>query len=328
MSADKAIVKAGMKVAVVSCPALGDTTLFLRLAWRLQAAGAQVTLVSASLFSIRKYLPGLVVRGDDQPNLVELAENNTLVLCYIDWLIEANKAGADLSHLDNIAYLAGKKLPADLALDQRPVVVAGREVRAAHNVICRNTRAGKSMVQWIDQYAEEVLELDLRVPLPTFQFLPDVATDAGRRVAIFPTTPHSNKNYSRKGFQRLARNLVERGWVVEFVGIPAEQQKLQELYPEFMVHSFAELKGLVDFLRACSVVVSNDSGGGHLASLMGLRTFTITRRRSDFTWRPGFNDMNRVVCPRFTFKWMGQTVWRPFIPLGQVLREFPNVAER
>ncbi|MFL1583347.1 ADP-heptose--LPS heptosyltransferase [Stutzerimonas stutzeri] len=326
MSADNAIVKAGMKVAVVSCPALGDTTLFLRLAWRLQAAGAQVTLVSASLSSIREHLPGLEVRGDARPNLIELAEDNDLVICYIDWLIEATKTDTDLSRLGNVAYLAGKKLPANLALDKRPVVVAGREVRAAHNVICRDTKAGKSMVQWIDQYAEEVLGLDLLTPLPSFQFLPEVSDDASRRVAIFPTTPHANKNYSIKGFQRLGRNLVGKGWVVEFVGIPAEQQILQELYPEFMVHSFAELKGLVNFLRTCSVVVSNDSGGGHLASLMGLRTFTITRRRPDFTWRPGFNDMNRVVCPRFTFKWMGQTVWRPFIPLGQVLREFPNVA--
>lgn len=326
MKGRKVLINQGMKVALVPCPALGDTTLFLRLAWRLQAAGAKVTLVSMSLSSMREYLPGLQLIDDAKPEIVELAQSNDLVISAIDWLDEGGLAAVNSASVENVAYLAGKKLPARLGLDQRPVLIKGFSVSGAHNVICRDTKAGKSMVQWIDQYAEEVLGLDLQAPLPTFQFLPDIASDAGRRVAIFPTTPHPNKNYSSKGFQRLGRNLVAKGWVVEFVGIPSEQHKLQELYPEFMVHSFAELKGLVDFLRTCSVVVSNDSGGGHLASLMGLRTFTITRRRPDFTWRPGFNDMNRVVCPRFTFKWMGQTVWRPFIPLGQVLREFPNVA--
>lgn len=56
MAGEQALISAGMKVAVVSCPALGDTTLFLRLAWRLQAAGANVTLVSAPLSSVRDYL--------------------------------------------------------------------------------------------------------------------------------------------------------------------------------------------------------------------------------------------------------------------------------
>lgn len=325
MLENKALIRAGMKVALVPCPALGDTTLFLWLAWRLQAVGAQVVLASGSLFALRDYLPGLDVIGGAKPDVPALAERHDLVICAIDWYVE-NPGSASDPALDNVAYLAGKKLPARYQLDHRAVLLEGRPVPGGHNVICRDPKAGKTMVQWIDLYAAEVLGLDVSTTPAGFQSLPDAAKDADRRVAIFPTTPHASKNYSARGFRRLAASLVARGWLVELVGTLPEQGALQSQYPGFIVHAFADLKGLVDYLRTCSVVISNDSGGGHLGSLLGLRTFTITRRRPDFTWRPGFNALNQVVRPVFTFKWMGKTIWRPFIPLGRVLREFPAVA--
>lgn len=316
MSQSNALITPGLKVALVPCPALGDTTLLLRLAWRLQAAGACVTLASVSLASVRGYLPGLSIVGG-APDVVALAASNDLVICAIDWQVAVP--------LSNVAYLAGKKLPRGFNPEQHPVLLAGRVIAGAHNVICRDPKAGKTMVQWIDLYAEEVLGLDSSLPVSGLQDLPAVAEDADRRVAIFPTTPHASKNFSSSGFRRLARGLAARGWLVEFVGIPAEQQKLKAEYPGCTVQTFTDLKGLVDFLRNCSVVISNDSGGGHLGSLLGLRTFTITRRRGDFTWRPGFNELNRVINPVLSFKWMGRTVWRPFIPLRRIVRALADV---
>lgn len=315
MSENKTLITPGMKIALVPCPALGDTTLFLRLAWRLQAVGAQVTLASASLASVRDYLPGLAVVGGT-PDVIGLAACSDLVICAIDWQVEAP--------LSNVAYLAGKKLPRGFRPEQQPVSLQGHEIAGAHNVICRDPKAGKTMVQWIDLYAQEVLGLDSAQPVAGLQALPEVANDADRRVAIFPTTPHASKNFSPSGFRRLARRLAARGWLVEFVGIPSEQQMLSVEYPGYRVHTFSDLKELIDFLRTCSVVVSNDSGGGHLGSLMGLRTFTVTRRRSDFTWRPGFNELNCVINPLLSFKWLGKTVWRPFIPLRRIVQTLPN----
>ncbi|WP_457979657.1 ADP-heptose--LPS heptosyltransferase [Ectopseudomonas composti] len=316
MSQSNALIIPGLKVALVPCPALGDTTLLLRLAWRLQAAGACVTVASVSLASVRSYLPGLNIVGG-APDVVALAASNDLVICAIDWQVTVP--------LSNVAYLAGKKLPRGFNPEQPPVLLAGRVIAGAHNVICRDPKAGKTMVQWIDLYAEEVLGLDTSLPVTGLQDLPAVAEDADRRVAIFPTTPHASKNFSSSGFRRLARCLTARGWLVEFVGIPAEQQKLKAEYPGCTVRTFTDLKGLVDFLSNCAVVISNDSGGGHLGSLLGLRTFTITRRRGDFTWRPGFNELNRVINPILSFKWMGRTVWRPFIPLRRIVRALADV---
>ena len=315
MSESKTLIAPGLKVALVPCPALGDTTLFIRLAWRLLAAGAQVSLASASLASIREYLPGLEVVGG-KPDVVALAACSDLVICAIDWQVDVP--------LSNVAYLAGKKLPRGFKPEQQPVLLQGRKIAGAHNVICRDPKAGKSMVQWIDLYAEEILELDLAQPVVGLQAMPAQPADAERRIAIFPTTPHASKNFSCSGFRRLARRLVARGWLVEFVGIPSERQMLSAAYSGYSVHAFNDLKGLVDFLSTCSVVISNDSGGGHLGSLMGLRTFTITRRRSDFTWRPGFNELNSVINPVLSFKWLGKTVWRPFIPLRRIVQALPS----
>lgn len=326
MSPQKLLINAGMKVALVPCPALGDTLLFLWLAWRLQAVGAQVTLASGSLSSLRDYLPNFQFAGGVQPDVPALAEDNELVICAVDWLDQIACSGTDPLSLRNVAYLAGKKLPARLKVDPQPVLLGGHTIPDGHNVICRDPKAGKTMVQWIDLYAEQVLGLDLSMRPAGLQSLPAATSDAGGRIAIFPTTPHASKNYSVRGFRRLARSLVAKGLQVEFVGVPADHAELQAQYPGFTVNAFKDLKGLVDFLRTCSVVISNDSGGGHLGSLMGLQTFTITRRRPDFTWRPGFNSRNQVINPVLTFKWMGEIVWRPFIPLRRVLREIPAVA--
>lgn len=318
MSEKKVLIGPGVRVALVPCPALGDTTLFLRLAWRLQAAGAKVTLASMSLSSVSEYLPGLDIRGG-APDVPALAGCNDLVICAIDWYVDVP--------LRNVAYLAGKKLPVKLRSEQSSVWLDDYRIEGAHNVICRDPKAGKTMVQWIDLYAEEILGLDLSTPIAGLQLPSHDAGAAVRRVAIFPTTPHASKNFSTSGFRRLARHLVARRWQVEFVGIPAEQQALRAQYPDYQVHVFSDLKGLIDFLLTCSVVISNDSGGGHLGSLLGLQTFTITRRRTDFTWRPGFNELNRVINPVLSFKWLGKTVWRPFIPLRRIISALPDSSE-
>lgn len=312
------LIRPGMKVALVPCPSLGDTTLFLWLAWRLQATGVEVSLYSTALLSLCDYLPGLAIFGS-QYDLPDLARSNDLVICALKRFDEKNT-----SELGNVAYLASKKFSSDHPLGRRQVSIQGNILPGGNNVICRDSRAGKTMAQWIDVYASEVLGLDVSGAPAGFQHLPAVGEDAKRRIAIFPTSPNTNKNYSPRGFRRLADKLVARGWVVEFVGVLPEQAALQSLYPNYIVRAFGDLKGVVDYLRGCSVVISNDSGGGHIASLLGLHTITITRRRANFTWRPGFNALNHVINPIFTFKWLGRPIWRPFISHRLIIRELPK----
>ena len=109
-------------------------------------------MASVSLSSVSEYLPGLDILGAT-PDVPALADCNDLVICAIDWFVDVP--------LKNVAYLAGKKLPVKLRSEQPPVWLDDCLIEGAHNVICRDPKAGRTMVQWIDLYAEEVLGLDL-----------------------------------------------------------------------------------------------------------------------------------------------------------------------
>lgn len=308
----------GLKVAIVPCPALGDVTVYLRLAWIFAQAGAQVRFLSGVLFSAREYFDWLQIEPDRDLCLKALSGENDLVVSYVNWLTRTAEHVPGLLTQNNIAYVTAKKLPRALALDGRSVTVCGQLVEGASRPFCLQSRAGLSMVGWVDSYAREVFGLASTQPVAGRW--PSRAIDNNEaRVAVFPTTPHAKKNYSVRGFTLLAWLLRRNGCVVEFVCMPHERPQIVANYPGAVVHSFDDIKCLMSYLGTVSAVVSNDSGGGHLGSLMGLRTFTITRKNANFVWRPGFNERNQVLAPLFSFKFLGRYIWRPFIPVWRIV---------
>lgn len=314
------------RVAVVPCPALGDVTLYLHLAWIFHRSGAQVSFHSGLLVSAQAYFPWIELKDDAGLSLSQLAATHDLVVSYVNWLHRTGEVVDDVLQAPNVAYVTAKKLPRSLALDGRAVTVAGMSFAGACRPLCLQSRTGWSMVQWVDHYAREVFGLSCDEPVQVR--LPTAGQATRPCVSIFPTTPEPSKNYSLHGFVRLARRLERLGWRVEFVCMPAEQAQIEAAARPFPVRSFDSIKHLMDHLSGCEVVISNDSGGGHLGSLMGLRTFTITRKRPDFVWRPGFNPHNQVIAPLLTFKVRGRHVWRPFVPLWRIPSALASRASR
>lgn len=303
-------------VTIVPCPALGDVTIYLHLAWLFNLAGARVRFVSNTLFPAREYFDWLQVDPSDCVDLIALSESSDLVVSYINWLTQDASRVNALLECSNIAFVTAKKISSRLDVDGRAVRVGEHTLPGASRALCLQSRSGLNMVQWVEQYASAVYGLHARQPMQLRRLVN--CPESRRRVAIFPTTPHLKKNYSPRGFRWLARRLLAKGWLVEFVGMPHEQELLKQTYADFPVHAFADIRGLMDYLSTCSVVVSNDSGGGHLGSLMGLRSFTVTRKQADFVWRPGFNENNQVLAPLLSFKLLGRYVWRPFVPLWRI----------
>jgi hypothetical protein len=306
------------RVAIVPCSALGDVTLYLHLAWLFHRAGARVRFVTGTLYPARDYFDWLQVESAQTVDLLMLAAENDLVISYVNWLTQDSQRMPETLAQTNIAFVTAKKLSPRLGIDGREVRVGGHVFAGASRALCLRSRAGMSMVQWIDEYAASVFGLRGAGALTVRRSTS--CPDSHRRVAIFPTTPHDKKNYAQAGFLWLARRLRAQGWLVEFVGMPREHEALAHAYSGFPVHSFADVRGLMDFLATCAVVISNDSGGGHLGSLMGLRSFTITRKHANFVWRPGFNAHNEVLAPLASFKLLGRYVWRPFIPVWRIPR--------
>jgi ADP-heptose:LPS heptosyltransferase len=177
------------------------------------------------------------------------------------------------------------------------------------------------MVEWVDRYGQEIFglppsETPLRLTPPA-DWQPDA--DRHRRVLVFPTTPNPSKNYSLRGFSRLVARLESAGWLVDVICMTNEVPQVAAVFGASRTKTFPTLRELILQMMQSHAVISNDSGGGHLGSMLGLATYTITKKTADFVWRPGFNDDNQVICPTMTFKWITGRVWRPFIPLGRIV---------
>tara|TARA_R110000822_G_scaffold8704_16_gene34255 strand:+ start:3011 stop:4042 length:1032 start_codon:yes stop_codon:yes gene_type:complete len=308
---------ASLRVAIIPFPALGDLTIYLRLAWSFHHAGAQVTFCSSVLLSAKDYFPWLIVIPDGESALGEVASDYDLVIACFEKCYRMDAWRAEYGELPNTAFVTAKKIARESGLDGRDVLVRGRQFPSASRAFCLDSKSGQTMVDWVDSYAKTVFHLDAG---PKGQMLShEVQGSQGDLVLIFPTTPQAKKNYWLGGFRLLATALRRRGWRVEFVCMPSEHQALAARLPGFLVHSFPDIRCLMEFVAGAATVISNDSGGGHLASMMGIPTFTITRRRKQFVWRPGFNKDNTVLYPLMRFKWLRkQYVWRPFVPIWRI----------
>lgn len=316
-SADQQGFFVSLQVAIIPFPALGDLTIYLKLAWIFHHAGAKVTFYSDVLSSAEEYFPWLTVIPEKQLALGELASSHDLVIACFEKCYLMGGWQAEYGELPNIAFVTAKKIAKESGLDGRDVLVRGRQFSEASRAFCLDSKNGQTMVDWVDNYAQDVFHLP---SASTDQILScEVQAGEGDLVLIFPTTPQARKNYWLFGFRLLAQKLRKRGWRVEFVCMPSEHEAFAERLPGFLVHSFPDVKRLIGCVANAAAVISNDSGGGHLASMMGIPTFTITRRRKQFVWRPGFNKHNTVLYPRIRFKWLRKEyVWRPFVPIWRI----------
>lgn len=307
----------GNRVVIVPFPALGDLTIYLRLGWLFHRAGAQVTFSSNVLLSARDYFAWMTVIPEGDTGLPALAGQFDLVIACFEKFYRMEAWSPAFAEPRNVAFVTAKKIARESGLNGREVFVQQRRFEGASRAFCLDSRAGKTMVDWVDSYASEVfgLQLDTMDGLLSLSS----ADKADDLVLIFPTTPQAKKNYWLRGFSLLAGVLERRGWRVEFVCVPAEHESIKAALPDFQVSSFPDIKALMDKVTTAAVVISNDSGGGHLASMLGVATFTITRRREKFVWRPGFSKNNVVLYPWFRFKWLDKKyVWRPFVPVWRI----------
>lgn len=304
------------EVAILPLPALGDLTIYLRLGWLFHRAGANVTFYSNALYSARDYFNWLTVHPEGEETLETMAKRFDLLIAYRRQ--DKNNTWGSVVP-DNVAFVAAKRISRDPGLNGESVTVRGRVFPGATRAFCLNPREAGTMVDWVDRYARDVFGLELDT-IEGF-LVPRTVTASSDLVLIFPTTPEPKKNYWLAGFRLLARVLLRRGWQVEFVCTPSERGAIAASLPGYTVRSFPDIKALMDHVACATAVISNDSGGGHLGSMMGLMTYTITRRQKEFAWRPGFNKSNTVIYPWFRFKWLGRYIWRPFVPVWRIANQ-------
>ena len=300
----------GKKILILPYSAVGDLTIYIRLARNFVNAGSIVTIESDILFSAREKLSWLAVAkgGEYQNN----GSHYDLVIAHY-----RNFYKPGFQDLCNVAFVSAKPISLSHSFYNKSVILDGVEYKKASRAFCRDTRSGMSMVQWVDEYCRSVFFMETAEVAPEI----DGQADCPNRILVFPLSPHRKKNYWLVGFKFIYRRLLSKGWNVEFVCSPTEYPSLSKAVPGYKVLTFETLDALLAYVSGSALVISNDSGGGHLASLCGVKTYTITRRDKNFSWRPGFTSEAMVVGSIFKFKLFGFYIWRPFIPLWRILRD-------
>lgn len=148
-----------------------------------------------------------------------------------------------------------------------------------------------------------------------------------KRVVIHPTSRNPMKQWSKKQFCSLAQRLKHEGFVPTFIVADHERADWEDI--EFDLPKFDALIDVAKFIYESGYFIGNDSGLGHLASLLGIPTLTISDSPKRIKlWRPDWQ-IGLVVAPNLpvpNFKGVGMPwrdrYWRRFVSAPRARRAF------
>ncbi len=322
------------KIAVFSCPGLGDGLISLHLAWLLQLNGYMVELFHNGDFQqlqewtaipIRKYPPVCNIeklfREYDQIFVSQDLNSN-----YVQTLIKEGK------QKDSQKILVLNPAPSKKYYQQK------------YYADCC-FRPDITMVQNLNLFAQNILKLKkisasspLMVP-QKLQVKIDSQIDEKRKIIIHPTASRPGKNWPCQKFLQLAdflekyfpikhsftkHSFTKQNCKVFFV--ISEKEKQEFFDPKNRIKTFSNLHDLAGFLLDAALFIGGDSGVGHLASALNVSTCSIFRSyRQASLWRPGWGK-NKIIAPSSLipnirgFR-LRDKKWKSFISLRQVKRK-------
>jgi ADP-heptose:LPS heptosyltransferase len=110
---------------------------------------------------------------------------------------------------------------------------------------------------------------------------------ATSKIIIHPGSGSIRKRWPLTNFLDLADRLEKQGLQPMFVCGPAEPDLIAEIRNrDRQVHTFSELKDLVDGLESTSAYIGNDSGVSHLAAFLGIPAVVIFGPADPVRWKP------------------------------------------
>ena len=112
------------------------------------------------------------------------------------------------------------------------------------------------------------------------------------RVILSPTSNDPQKNWPADKFRALAKKLERRGYHPLICVAPHEKAD----WPDAQI--CPTVADLATLIYESGALIGNDSGPGHLASLLGIPTYSLFARKSySSLWRPGWGDNTVITSP-------------------------------
>lgn len=320
------------RIALVPSMGLGDGCVYLVLAANLARAGFSVTVYSNHLAPLDDWFPSFATRLLPAPSdtFSELDCFDLVISDLGSMVTRHDVAAHDLA--DRYAFVGTCKInrslvanPAAAALERltsEKAALIAPLAAAAGSLRCIDDDS-VSMVDQAVRFCTERLGLacaskDIGIEAPS-QLTP---RRFPRRVMIHPLSHNQKKNWPRDKFITLARRLEAKGWEPQFVMSPKERMFYgQDFSCGFDAPVFPDTSSLAAHLFESGYVIGNDSGVGHLASLLGIPVLTLYRKRRDgFCWRPDWSP-GAVVRPSMSLG-IVRDAWPLFMSVSRVERAF------
>jgi len=317
---------------------LGDGCIYLVLAANLARAGYQVTLFSNHLGALNDWFPLFDAQPLPAPeNTFHALEDFDLVISDLGSMATRHGEAADTlarryaffgtlkvdpRFIEQPAVDALGQLSPDKASLLAPLAAAAGPLRCLSDDRITMVEQAVAFCRLRLGLVDAHDGVGLQVPA-TFKY-----RRYPLRVMLHPLSYNEKKNWPAHKYLVLARQLRDAGYHPQFVLSPKERRDHLEAFgSEFEIPEFSDAQALAAHLYESGYVIGNDSGVGHLASVLGIPVLTIYRKRRDgFCWRPGWG-VGHVVRPVVSLGVLRDQWWR-FVAVRHVLRGFHVLCER
>ena len=332
-----------IKIAVVSFDSLGDSLLYLLLAYNLQQNGFDVTYFGKVGDELSEWIPSLrmlpCAESDDMEMV--LADYHLVIKCPRKHVRNRlNKDAEYLVHLKSKYLLVCQKAPESWVYDhtQRLRSELSPDLCESLQALAKSSGSirfkpfkDESAVDILCTYMQKKMQLAIVSrqvaikPPPHLRF-----RRYDKRIIVSPDSAGpEGKNWGQQQFLSLCRQLKSVGYKPVIVVSPANYNEWQLLNrDEFELPLFNNIGDLASFIFESALMVANDSGNGHLASFLGVPVVTIYKKPNPkFHWRPDWS-AGKVVYPKLVIKFFNYRVWRPFVSTRQVFAAISELLAR
>jgi ADP-heptose:LPS heptosyltransferase len=302
-----------LKGAIICATGIGDGVIFSLLAHHLHTLGYEVTLFgNPCLLEIQPWFPSFTYK----PLPSTEAEMEKILSSYDRIFVENDnsfRSAYFLSHRnENVSF----------------IFPSYKESK--HGLLHPNDTIFPSDVSMVEGLKKIIFSLSPKAKISTSFQVPSPLCyrKEKKRIVIHPTSQAVIRNWTKEKFLLLGKKLQKKGFYIAFVMSPKE--RVDWLDVPFLVPIFSTLYDLASYIYESGFFIGNNSGIGHLASLLQIPTLTLGGKKETLIrWKPDFF-MNRLIypyswIPNFKHFRLREDHWQKWISPNRVIREFTKL---
>lgn len=290
-----------MQIAIFPSCGIGDGLIFLTLAYNLHKIGHEVHIYHKGLMELKDLFPSY--------KFFPLCDASSLskydrIICQNDNTEKTKQLILQKREILSIFYPTYKE--------------------QKHGPLTKLDRVfdpNKSMADNIIDVCKDLFQIAFPKKQTGIKGLDSSYRKYKNRVLIHPTSTDPKKNWPRRYYLKLSKHLEAKGFDVFFILGPKEN------FPGVKKADCSCWKNSANYIHSSGFFIGNDSGPGHLASLLGIPTLIISDNEKRLNlWRPGFFKGQTIAPPNWIPNIKGlrlrENKWFLFIPPRKVLKLF------